>query len=227
MITPALIFDMDGVLVDTEPIYFAANNHIFNQLGFSVNHAGYARFIGLDAHRMWSQLKAEQNLPQSVDALVKMEKAGMVSGLLAADLSPMAGLSDLLAELASRGVALALASSSSHRVIEIILRKLGFAHTFAAIASGEDVTHGKPAPDIFLLAAQRLGAAPATCTVIEDSANGVRGAKAAGMRCVGFRNPGSGAQDLSEADVIIDGFTPAGIREIIGLAGFPGSITAP
>jgi beta-phosphoglucomutase family hydrolase len=200
----AVIFDMDGVLVDTEPIYFAANRELFERLGFSVMQEGYARFIGLDASRMWAQLKAEHALPQPIPELVNLERDAMYRALLQASLTPMEGLIPLLDDLQRRGIRLAIASSSAHRIINTILEKTGVRAYFAAIASGEDVAHGKPAPDIFLLAAARLGVAPQDCTVIEDAAAGVRGAKAAGMRVIGYRNPHSGEQDLGEADEVIE-----------------------
>jgi beta-phosphoglucomutase family hydrolase len=199
----AIIFDMDGVLVDTEPIYFAANRVLFERLGFSVTQEGYARFIGLDANRMWAQLKAEHALPQPIPELVTLERDAMYRALLQADLTPMDGLIPLLDDLQRRGIRLAIASSSARQIINTILDKTGLRAYFAVIASGEDAAHGKPAPDIFLLAAERLGIAAADCTVIEDAAAGVRGAKAAGMRVIGLRSPGSGAQDLGEADAII------------------------
>jgi HAD superfamily hydrolase (TIGR01509 family) len=98
---------------------------------------------------------------------------------------------------------MALASSSTQRVIDTVLEKLALVGVFDPVVSGEEVEHGKPAPDIFLRTAGLLEIPPETCLVIEDSANGVRAAKAAGMVCIGFRNPNSGAQDLSAADAIV------------------------
>ena len=200
----AFIFDMDGVMVDTEPIYFAANQQLFNQLGFSVSHESYARFVGQDAFRMWSILKEEQQLDHPIEDLVHMEKDAMYRGLLNTDIPRMSGLGELLASLQSNGTRLALASSSAHQIINVILEKTDTGDYFDAVVSGMDVQNGKPAPDIFLLAAEKLGMDPAECVVIEDSANGVRGAIAAGMHCIGFRNPNSGNQDLSPAHRIID-----------------------
>lgn len=200
----AAIFDMDGVIVDTEPVYFETNRRLFERLGFTVTHDDYAQFVGLDAAHMWARLKDRQSLPHEIDALIQMEADGMIAGLQSAPLLPMPGLLDLIDRLRGSGFKLALASSSMHRVIRTILDKLDLSDGFLAVVSGEDVPHGKPAPDIFLRAAALLGVPPSDCMVIEDSANGVRAAKAAGMRCIGLRNPSSGAQDLSAADLIVD-----------------------
>ena len=199
----AVLFDMDGVIVDTEPIYFASNRALFRQLGFTVTESGYAQFVGLEAEKMWAQLKTEHHLSQPVDELVRMEADGMAAALRAAELHPMPGLPALLGRIRAHGARIGLASSSAHPVIRIILEQLGLQNTFETVVSGDDVEHGKPAPDIFLLAAARLGVEPGNCLVIEDSANGVRAAKAAGMPCVGFRNPGSGGQDLHAADQVV------------------------
>ena len=101
---------------------------------------------------------------------------------------------------------LALASSSPRRIIDLFTSKTSTQSYFEFLLSGEEVPNGKPEPDIFLEAARRLGAAPAECVVIEDSANGVQAAVAAGMRCIGFQNPHSGTQDLKMADLVVDHF---------------------
>jgi HAD superfamily hydrolase (TIGR01509 family) len=200
----AVIFDMDGVMVDSEPIYFESNGKVFERLGFSVSHDDYAQFVGLDAGRMWARLKSQHDLPHAVADLVGMEADGMVAGLQAADLQPIPGLLDLIAVLRAQGCRMALASSSTQRVIDTVLEKLALGGVFDPVVSGEEVEHGKPAPDIFLRTAGLLEIPPENCLVIEDSANGVRAAKAAGMVCIGFRNPNSGAQDLSPADAIVE-----------------------
>ena len=199
----AVIFDMDGVLVDSEPVYYAGNQRLFAQLGIQVDAASYERFVGLDAFLMWKTLKQENGLPQPVSELVEMEASGMLSGLHQADLSPIQGVVPLLQELQKRGLKLALASTSGRDIIEAMLAKLRLAEFFPVTVSGEDVEHGKPAPDIFCLAAERLGIEPQLCLVIEDSANGLLGAKKAGMMAAGFHNRGSGRQDLSGADMVV------------------------
>jgi HAD superfamily hydrolase (TIGR01509 family) len=200
----AAIFDMDGVILDSEPIYFATNQELFSDLGFEVKPLDYAQFVGLDAAQMWVRLKDRHGLPHEVEVLIQMEADGMIAGLQSAPLLPMPGLLELIDRLRSSGFKLALASSSKHRVIRTILDSLDLSETFSAVVSGEDVAHGKPAPDIFLRTASLLGVPPSGCLVIEDSANGVRAAKAAGMQCFGLRNPSSGAQDLSLADRVVD-----------------------
>ena len=96
----------------------------------------------------------------------------------------------------------------------MILSRMNIDKYFDSVTSGEDVEHGKPAPDVFLLAAERLGVLPEECTVVEDSGLGVIAAKSAGMRAVGYNNPTSGKQDLSPADIIVYDFSKIDINSI-------------
>jgi len=118
------------------------------------------------------------------------------------------GVRPLLEELDQMGTLMAVASSSSREIVELILSKLAIRHFFTATVSGKDASQGKPAPDIFLKAAAALGVEPGKCVVIEDSPPGVDGAKKAGMTCIGFANPNSGEQDLTSADLILKDFSP-------------------
>lgn len=118
-------------------------------------------------------------------------------------LEPIPDVGKWLSWLKTQNIPLAVASSSPKALIELIMDKTGLGIYFDAFVTGEEVAHGKPAPDIFLHAAGLLGVEPASCLVIEDSRNGVRAAKSAGIRCVGYHNPGSGNQDLSLADEVV------------------------
>ena len=117
---------------------------------------------------------------------------------------PIRGLKELLSYARDKGLVLAVASSSSLHNINLVLKAIGLIQFFSLIASGEQVPKNKPFPDIYLKTAELLKLVPDECMVVEDSANGVKSAKVAGMYCVGFRNPGSGNQDLSPADMIVD-----------------------
>jgi len=185
----AVIFDMDGVLADTEPVYFRSNQALFRQLGFSVSPDDYAQFVGLDAELMWSRLKERQNLPHRVPDLVRLEKEGMLAGLQESGLQPTPGLHDLLTRIQSRAVRAAIASSSSHDVFRVVLSKLDLLNNFPVLVSGEDVASGKPAPEIILRAAHLLDCPPENCLVIEDSTNGVLAARAE-SRARDERKPG-------------------------------------
>ena len=108
----------------------------------------------------------------------------------------------------------AVASSTTKPIIEVILKKLKLYDLFNIIISGDEVENGKPAPDIFLQAAARLSVKPLECVVVEDSYNGVKAAKSAGMYCLGYHNPNSGCQNISDADKIINSFANINIKDI-------------
>jgi beta-phosphoglucomutase family hydrolase len=213
----AVIFDMDGVMVDTEPLYFEANSRTFHQLGVQISPSAYAEFVGLDAHRMWVRIKNAHGLQQTVPELVALEKDGLHRALLDNPIPILPGLPELLDTLLARGLTIGLASSSPFKVINTILDKTRLRRYFSALTSGEEVRHGKPAPDIFLLAAARLEINPVSCTVIEDSGHGVAGAKAAGMKCAAFANPNAGKQDFSPADIILYNFQPGEVARLMAL----------
>ena len=122
------------------------------------------------------------------------------------DIKPGNGIPELLRSIKSKGLKTAVASSSGYELINMVLEKLDIAKYFDCITSGVDVKRGKPAPDVFLLAAEKLGVMPDECLVIEDSENGVIAAKSAEMMAVGYINPTSGKQCLDRADVITDDF---------------------
>jgi HAD superfamily hydrolase (TIGR01509 family) len=173
----AVIFDMDGLLLDSEPLYRATWKAAGSSLGFPIDDALYERFVGR------GNAESEQGLCEHfgegfpLDEFHTRWSRDFHERL--ATIAPKPGATELLAVLETRGIPKGLATSSP-RVLA--LRCLGdLASRFAALAFGDEVSHAKPAPDLFLLASQRLGFAPADCLVLEDSEAGVRAARAAGM----------------------------------------------
>jgi HAD superfamily hydrolase (TIGR01549 family) len=204
----AVIFDMDGVIIDSEPLHYQVDDLIFRELEISISYEERKSFVGIDNRRMWGWIKDNYNLKKSVDELIALSdrtRNSFFRGL--DDLKPIHGAIDLIGELNNRGVKTALASSSSMELIEIILNRLGIIDNFNPVISGDLVKKGKPEPDIFLLTLERIKEEKENCVVIEDSANGVNAAKSAGIFCIAYRNPHSREQDLGNADVIIDDFS--------------------
>lgn len=217
---PLVIFDVDGVLLDSEPVYIACNQQFFREYGFQVSDEEYATFIGISATVMWTRLKEVHGLPQTVEELKELEKERKYKALATGPLVPTPGMHDLLSELKNENYLLAIASSGARKNINLILTRLRMLEYFDFIVSGEEVSRGKPAPDIFLKAAENFSKQPEECIVIEDSANGILAAKAGGMQCIAYANPTSGNQDLSKADHILREFTgDAALKLIYDLAG--------
>ncbi|MFC4098200.1 HAD family hydrolase [Paenibacillus xanthanilyticus] len=203
----AVIFDMDGVLVDSEPIYFEIEQASFRHYGIHMAEEEQHQFVGITPEEMWRRVKSRYGLAPSVAELTAFHQTNVLKAIERhRELAPMPQAAAFLHRLKKRGIPVAVASSSPMALIERMLTRIGLIEKFDAIASGEEVRQGKPAPDIFLLAADRLGVEANACLVVEDSSNGVKAAKAAGMACAGFRNPHSGNQDLSLADWIVEGY---------------------
>lgn len=203
----AFIFDMDGVLIDSETFYTEMEQINFKQLGLNISHEEHITYQGTATDEMWKKIKAKHEVPYSIDELVKMTNDLTIPVFKnMGKMEPMPGVVNLLDKLKSRKTPLALASSSFPEVIEIVLDKTGLRDYFDEIVNSRMVGKSKPAPDIFQLAAKQLNVSPEKCIVIEDSTNGITAAKSAGMFCIAYNGPGSEHQDQSQADFIIQDY---------------------
>ena len=212
----AVIFDMDGVLIDSEPFHLVVNEKIFANLGINLSEDEYHSFIGTTHKDMWTIIKNRYNLPQSVPELVNMQVSGNIDYIKNEEIQSIKikGITDLLSRISRENIKIGIASSSPNEVINLVIKKLNISDYFSAIVGGEEIKKGKPAPDIFLKAAKRLEEKPSDCIVVEDSKNGTLAAKAAGMKCIGFKNPNSGNQNLEKADLIIDNYDSLTVKTL-------------
>jgi beta-phosphoglucomutase family hydrolase len=179
----AAIFDLDGVLVDSEPNYLAAERDLLAGYGIDFTEDLKRPYIGWGTRDMLVDVAARYGIDDSVDDLVERKNAAYLE-LTRRHVVGYPGTREILLGLRADGLPTALASGSSPEVIAVILATLGLTGAFDAVVSAEQVERGKPAPDLFLEAARRLGVPPGGCVVFEDSEAGVRAALAAGMRCV-------------------------------------------
>ena len=198
-VSRTVIFDMDGVIIDSEPMQLAAYNVVLGSHGVQLSEEDFIRWcVGRRSPDIVAFLRKHFQLPESVEHLLSAKSTAYAS-ILRENIRPMPGLLPLLDHLTSSGYRLAVASSSSVADIEEILAGLGVRKQFQIIVSGEEVSNGKPAPDIFLEAAHRLGVPPEECVVIEDSQSGVEAAVQAGMYCIAVPNRFTAAHDFSRA----------------------------
>lgn len=203
------IFDMDGVLTETEPVYERMYREIYRRFGLELPQAERESFIGRSSTHIWTFVKEKYSLVESVEELIRLKERVYEEMLHAERLEPIDGVTALLDFLRDNGWILAIASSSKRAVIDYIVAEISIADRFSFISSGDAVSKGKPDPEIFLKVSSHFGCKPSDCVVIEDSASGVKGAKAAGMTVFAYRNPNSGTQDLSPADAVFSGFGEA------------------
>lgn len=200
----AFIFDMDGVIIDSEPLHFDVDRQVLEYYGHSITQEQLEGYVGMTNPEFWSILRGEYGMSQTVEEIIEYQLGIKLGVLHAAQMEPIPGIRELLAELRRGGIPRAIASSSPRVFIEAVLEKFGLQGEFDFVVSSEEVPRGKPSPDVYLRAAELLGADPARCVVLEDARHGVAAAKAAGMACIGYVNPNSGNQDLTQADLIVD-----------------------
>ncbi|GIZ16444.1 HAD family hydrolase [Capnocytophaga catalasegens] len=197
------IFDMDGVLVDSEPIHYQVMSIVFDRLQLSLSEKYRHTLTGMAGIPMWSKIVKDCHLPKSPSEYLDFHRDIFFEELPNKNIPEVKGVKDLLFCLKENDYKLALASSSTMKLIDIFTEQLQIKSYFDTIVSGENLQRSKPFPDIFLKVAENFNTAPESCIVLEDSTNGVLAAKSAGMTCIGFANPNSGKQDLSKADVIV------------------------
>jgi HAD superfamily hydrolase (TIGR01509 family) len=197
----AVIFDMDGVIIDSEPIYDQVTIGHLEEYGISAEPDFFNTLRGLGLLEVWQLIIDEYGLEQPLEELAEESCERLNRHFAeATGLEPMPGTRELLDALYGEGIPCALASSSRRSRIDIILRRFNLTTRFTAVVSRQDVEKSKPAPDIFLAAAKSLGARPERCIVIEDTPSGLEAARAAGMKSVGLT---SGA-DLMDRPLIAD-----------------------
>lgn len=195
---------MDGVIVDSEPVYQQIEKTMFKEIGIEIDPVTYRTFVGLKTLEMWKSIVERFQLPHHpADLSVEEEKRYLESVRKKNGMFPVDGSLQLIRLLYDHGYLLALASSNSRLAIKTVLEKFKINGYFSFIMSGEQVEKSKPDPDIFIKTAEKIGRDPVECLVIEDSSNGVMAACRAGMKCLAYQNCKTGIQDLSEANLII------------------------
>jgi HAD superfamily hydrolase (TIGR01509 family) len=203
-----VIFDMDGVIVDTEPVHHYAYNEHFKQLNIEITPEIYASFTGNSTKNIFEKLKKRFNLEEDVQTLVETKRNLFNDAFdKKEDLYLLDAVEDLIKELHQNGMQLVLASSSAKVTINRVFNRFDLYQYFTHIVSGEDFPKSKPHPAIFEHAAFLSETPRENCIVIEDSTNGILAAKAAGIYCIGYDSVNSKMQDYSKADEVISHFS--------------------
>jgi beta-phosphoglucomutase family hydrolase len=210
----AFIFDMDGVLVDTQYIHSEATVVALHESGVActqdelLEYAGTKRGVGIAA------IIARRHASVDAEAVCVRKDELFMERMKQTKLTAIEGIPALLKNLRAHGVCMAIASSSEDTFISYIVDKLQIRGYFDVLVSGQALPESKPNPEVYLLAAKKLGVRPRDCVVLEDAGLGVQAAKAAGMYCIGYRNPNSGKQDFSLADKIVHYVKEINIEEL-------------
>lgn len=209
----AVLFDMDGVIVDSEPLHVAAFQTTLTSYGFNLSPDQYKEhFAGRTDEAGFKRYF--DFIGETVELPVIMDKKAKAYLALAADeLKPYPGVIECIQDLVKRNIQLALVTGSLQLEAEITLKAFDLTDHFSAIIAAEDVEYGKPDPEGYLKGAQALGMAPADCIVIEDSPKGVQAAKAAGIRCLAVTNTHTN-EELADATHIVDQLKPNYLRAL-------------
>lgn len=212
-----VLWDMDGVLVDTGPTHYRSWVQTLADYDLTMSEEFFRATFGMTNANLLPLVLAERSTPELVQA-ISDRKETLFRQMMAGQARPLPGVEHWLESLRAAGARQAVASSAPHQNLDVMLAGLGVRPWFDAIVSGDDMP-SKPAPDVFLKAAQAIGLPPERCVVIEDAINGVAGAKNAGMKCIAVTttNP---APALAQADIVVDSLvdlSPSAVSNLLGM----------
>mgnify|MGYP000023240968 CR=1 FL=1 len=212
----ALVFDMDGVIIDSEPIQCEIAVDVLRSFGAEPAENELYEFVGVTNQAMWPVLKERHKLDASVEEILKRHQEYKKKRFFTQKIEPIEGVRELIMDADARGLKIALATSSPRYLAEHILTSTGLMPYFDAMVTADDITKSKPDPEIYLKAAELLGVEPESCIAVEDAEHGIQAAKNAGMRVIGFINPHSGKQDTSRADFVVSSMRDIDLDRLVG-----------
>ena len=212
--TKAVLWDLDGVLVDTAPFHFQAWQELFKSVGKGFTEADFRRTFGLRNDAILGDILGELT-PAEVERLAQ-RKEELYRGKVEGRVTAIPGAVGLLRRLQERVRKIAIVSSTPRENVRVVLRSLGLEGVFEAVVAEEDAPKGKPDPQGFLLAAEKLGVAAGECVVIEDAPGGVEAAKRAGMRCIGLTTSRP-REALAAADLVVESLQEATVYSFLGI----------
>lgn len=208
----AIIFDMDGVLVDSEPFNIEIEKRQFEMNHLTISEEEHLQYMGVTTDVMWREIAKHHSVIIPVDVLIEQNRAESIRYFTEIkDIPVMKGLVDLLEKLKQKNFQMAVASSAFPEILQLILEKTGIRKYFQVVISAQEAGKSKPEPDVFLIAAKQMGINPEDCLVVEDSSNGIKAAQAAGMSCVAYQGGGANPQSQKEADAVVNSFDQLGM----------------
>ena len=211
----AVLWDLDGVIADTKVYHFRAWQELFEGKGLNFTEEQFRDYFGRRNDTIARDILGN-DISRDELTIIIAEKEGYFRRNIANRIEALPGALALIRALKEGKIKMALASSSDPDNLRLVIQGLGIEDYFQAVAYGKEVTEGKPSPEVFLLAAKKLGVSPRDCVVIEDAVAGVTGAKRAGMKCVAVANSHPAAS-LQEADLVVDSLETVRISDLAGL----------
>ena len=211
----AIIFDMDGVLVESEPLHLLSVQSLLSRYGVDYTEEENREFLGRKDLLIADALIKRHSLDLTVEGFIEA-KEELLAELISTKGEARPGVYEVLEAAKSLGIPMAVASSATTLTIKLVVKTLAIEHYFSWLCSGDEVTNGKPAPDIYLLAANRLGVDPTKCLVVEDTITGLTAAKAAGMFSISIPCAATAYQDHSIADLKLSSLEQLSVEQIFG-----------
>jgi HAD superfamily hydrolase (TIGR01509 family) len=209
----AVILDMDGIVVDSEPLQLESFNEVLSQYGITLTEDDFVQLVGKTQPEIFTVIKNKFGISEAIGSLMVRKKESYLR-LAKIKMKAMPGLYELVDLVKSLGIKTGIASSSPLEDIKTVLHYIHLEGEFDAILSAVNLPHGKPHPDVFLLTAKELGVEPSQCVVLEDSTMGVEAAKRASMVCIAMPNSFTKHQDFSAADFVVGNlFEAKGVLE--------------
>lgn len=202
----AVIFDMDGVIIDSEPFYLEAEQEVLRNHGHEVPVDFLYQFQGTTHDYMWGMMREEFGIKTGTLDLVKEADKIREQLIDEKGMTTIPYVLEFIDQLHSLNIPMAIASSSPRKDIEKTIESFNLSDKISYYVSGDEVDHSKPAPDIFIKAAKELNMNPENCLVFEDSSNGVKAGHTAGMNVIAYHNPEFPPGDFSAADKVINSF---------------------
>jgi beta-phosphoglucomutase len=203
----AVLFDMDGVIVDTEPLHRKAYFTTFDELEINVSEELYTSFTGASTKRVCETLIHQYSLTHTHEAIAGIKRSHFKNYFDNDDeFDLIPGVRELIKHYHENGIKLILASSATMTTINMVFEKFGLEQYFSGKISGADLKESKPHPEVFLLAAEMAEEPAASCMVIEDSTNGILAAHRAEIFCAAYRSPHSKNQDYTLADIVVSDY---------------------
>lgn len=211
----AVLFDMDGVIVDTEPLHRKAYFKTFNDLGIDVSEELYASFTGASTKRVCETLIQEFNLKQTYEDIAKTKRDYFKEYFYNdEEFDLISGVRELIQHYYDNGIKLILASSATMTTINMVFEKFELEQYFGGKISGADLKESKPHPEVFLLAAEMANEPVENCMVIEDSTNGILASHRANIFCAAYRSPHSKNQDYTLANIVVSDYAELELDKI-------------
>lgn len=212
----AVIFDMDGVIIDSEELWFKVGESLLSKYGIDYTEEMRKKIMGMGSIETMELIKKTYSIKDSIDSLLEQRNHIVLRVFNNSTVPLIPTAMDFIQMVRRNGHKMAMASSSPQELINLVVNRLKLANYFSAIVSGDRVSRGKPYPDIYLLTARELEVDNKRCLVLEDSPNGVKAAKNAGMKCIGITTNAS-KEELREADLLIDSFADLTIGKMMAL----------